>query len=205
MKLYKLLILSCLLASTGIYAKGQNIENSTTLSVPDSFESYSQWESVADAIESARGTLILYWHGDGGIVDIGEWIAHKIDLAKARGARVIIRVNGLAASTHAFVSCHASVLEMDGQNGVLLFHLIAGAGNIINKSDGMMNRYSSDVSACYRKGILRESDIQRMEAGEELLITADGTKNFRTDQRLIPYEPTGKNPDGTDSKTNPER
>lgn len=180
-----LLLLGILVLNSCTTLSSSKLDSRTlVLTSPTVFSSGTQsnWESMAREItRSSAKTIIFYWQGYGGDMDIGMTIISAIERAKSQGKTVIIKVIGYSASMHALVPCYASKVEQEN-GGVLMFHLASTIFGV-DHSRYSQNQVRELMQGCVAKGIVTEGDIREVQSGRELYVLPNGQKRTAPDKR----------------------
>lgn len=90
---------------------------------PMTFEDsdYDKWRQLETDLYAANSPVELDWYGYGGRVDYGLEFIRVLEYLHVKHIPVTLKLEGMAASMHAMVTCYADTLLMK-PGSVLLFH-----------------------------------------------------------------------------------
>lgn len=130
--------------------------------IPDSFNDQSQaiWTYIGEKIiTSPQKTIVMYWSGYGGNVNMGYTFGRFLEVARTNGKHIIFKVIGPAMSMHALDLCHGSVVATPG--ATILFHWPFSTSFIAEHAPEWLLEIFPSLNKSYKinPGVRNENDI----------------------------------------------
>ncbi len=171
----------------GSILKKKNTESKgsvTVLHSPEVFTdgTWNSWLVLEYQIQHAKTDIVIVnWKGIGGSIELGDRFIRFLNSVRKT---VIIRVIGGSYSMHALVVCNSPNIEFN--RGFLMFHLRADEdSNKVDRSSGSQRENQSYMQGCIYKGLLNQSDINRVNQDQVMYLYSNGQKMFTNDTRPL--------------------